>query len=138
VLDGYLYQYRERTKVTGLDGFPRVLQFTPGPPVFPGSSSLLRVLQFSPGPPVSSNNKTDHHDIAEILLKVTLNITNQPNQANCYLVETFKAAVSSIKCWFMEPVNSVWPSSIVMCNLWHNIQLVEGGQYLVEVEQPLP
>jgi hypothetical protein len=24
---------------------------------------------FSPGPPVSSTNKTDHHDIAEILLK---------------------------------------------------------------------
>ena len=28
---------------------------------------------FSPGPPVSSTNKTDCHDIAEILLKVTLN-----------------------------------------------------------------
>jgi hypothetical protein len=28
---------------------------------------------FSPGPPVSSTNKTDRHDIAEILLKVALN-----------------------------------------------------------------
>jgi hypothetical protein len=28
---------------------------------------------FSPGPPVSSINKTERHDIAEILLKVTLN-----------------------------------------------------------------
>jgi hypothetical protein len=28
---------------------------------------------FSPGTPVSSTNKTDRHDIAEILLKVTLN-----------------------------------------------------------------
>ena len=28
---------------------------------------------FSPGPPVSSTNKTYHHDIAEILLKVALN-----------------------------------------------------------------
>jgi hypothetical protein len=28
---------------------------------------------FSPGPPVSSNNKTDHHDIAEILVEVALN-----------------------------------------------------------------
>ena len=35
---------------------------------------------FSPGPPVSSTNKTDHHDIAEILLKVELN-TIKPNQA---------------------------------------------------------
>jgi hypothetical protein len=27
---------------------------------------------FSPGPPVSSTNKTDRHDIAEILLNVAL------------------------------------------------------------------
>ena len=32
---------------------------------------------FSPGPPVSSTNKTDHHDITEILLKVALNIMKQ-------------------------------------------------------------
>jgi hypothetical protein len=30
---------------------------------------------FSPGTPVSSINKTDRHDIAEILLKVALNTT---------------------------------------------------------------
>jgi hypothetical protein len=30
----------------------------------------------SPGTPVSSNNKTDHHDITEVLLKVTLNTIN--------------------------------------------------------------
>ena len=29
---------------------------------------------FSPGTPVSSSNKTDRHDITEILLKVALNI----------------------------------------------------------------
>jgi hypothetical protein len=29
---------------------------------------------FSPGTPVSSTNKTDHHNIAEILLKVALSI----------------------------------------------------------------
>jgi hypothetical protein len=32
---------------------------------------------FSPDTPVSSTNKTDRHDIAEILLKVALNIINQ-------------------------------------------------------------
>ena len=38
---------------------------------------------FSSGPLVSSTNKTDRHDIAEILLKVALNTINQtkPNQA---------------------------------------------------------
>ena len=35
---------------------------------------------FSPGTPVSSTNKTDRHDITEILLKVALNTINQPNQ----------------------------------------------------------
>ena len=33
---------------------------------------------FSPATPVSSTNKTDHHDITEILLKVALN-TIRPN-----------------------------------------------------------
>jgi len=28
---------------------------------------------FSPDTPISSTNKTDHHDITEILLKVALN-----------------------------------------------------------------
>jgi hypothetical protein len=32
---------------------------------------------FSPGTPPSSTTKTDHHDIAEILLKVVLNTINQ-------------------------------------------------------------
>jgi len=32
---------------------------------------------FSPGPPVSSTNKTDRHDITEILLKVALSTIKQ-------------------------------------------------------------
>jgi hypothetical protein len=32
---------------------------------------------FSPGTPASSTNKTDRHDIAEILLKVALSTKNQ-------------------------------------------------------------
>jgi len=35
---------------------------------------------FSAGPPVSSLNKTDRHDIAEILLKVALNTIKQTNK----------------------------------------------------------
>jgi hypothetical protein len=31
---------------------------------------------FSSGPPVSSTNKTNHHDITEILMKVVLNTIN--------------------------------------------------------------
>jgi len=33
---------------------------------------------FSSGAPVSSTNKTDRHDITEILLKVPFNTINQP------------------------------------------------------------
>jgi hypothetical protein len=41
---------------------------------------------FSPGPPVSSTNKTDRHDITEILLKVALNTINKtkPSQKHSY------------------------------------------------------
>jgi len=35
---------------------------------------------FSPGPPVSSTNKTDRHDITEILLKVALSWNKQTNK----------------------------------------------------------
>ena len=46
---------------------------------------LLTGRLFSPDTPVSSSNKTDRHDIAEILLKVTLNTINKtsPNQTTC-------------------------------------------------------
>jgi hypothetical protein len=36
--------------------------------------SLVTGRWFSPGTPVSSTDKTDRHDITEILLKVALNI----------------------------------------------------------------
>jgi hypothetical protein len=39
---------------------------------------FLRLLWFSPVTLVSSTNKTDRHDIGEILLKVALNTINQP------------------------------------------------------------
>jgi hypothetical protein len=40
--------------------------------------------RFSPGPPLSSTNKTDHHNITQILLKVTLNtITPTLQFQNC-------------------------------------------------------
>jgi hypothetical protein len=41
---------------------------------------------FSLGTPVSSTTKTGCHDIAEILLKVALNIKNQINQSMCFVI----------------------------------------------------
>ena len=42
-------------------------------------SDLRQISGFFPGPPVSTTNKTDLHNIAEILLKVVLNTTKQAN-----------------------------------------------------------
>jgi hypothetical protein len=42
---------------------------------------------FSPGTLVSSTNKTDHHDIAEILLKLALNtVTHKPKRKNASVI----------------------------------------------------
>jgi hypothetical protein len=41
---------------------------------------LQQVGGFFPGLPVSSTNKTDRHDITEILLKVALNTIKQTNK----------------------------------------------------------
>jgi len=43
-------------------------------------------LWFSAGTPVSSTNKTDHHDITEILLKVALNTINPKLKPNLHLI----------------------------------------------------
>jgi hypothetical protein len=49
---------------------------------------------FSPGPSVSSSNKTDRHDITELLLKVELNTikqTNkQTNKQTCFMVNSYR------------------------------------------------
>ena len=42
---------------------------------------LAKSQWFSPGTLVSSTNKTDRHDMAEILLKVALNTINETNQS---------------------------------------------------------
>jgi hypothetical protein len=41
---------------------------------------------FSLGTPVSSTNKTDRHDIAEILLKVALNTIIQTNKQSTLII----------------------------------------------------
>ena len=44
-------------------------------------------LRFSPGTPVSSTNKTDRHNITEILLKVALNtITLTPENVEQFII----------------------------------------------------
>jgi hypothetical protein len=53
-------------------------------------SNLLQIGGIFPGTPVSTTNKTDRHDIAEILLKVALNhqptTTSNVGRVNAYLI----------------------------------------------------
>ena len=45
-------------------------------------STMMPGRRFSPNTPLSSTNKTDRHDITEILLKVALNTINHNNNPN--------------------------------------------------------
>jgi hypothetical protein len=64
---------------------------------------------FSAGTPVSSTNKTDRHDITEILLKVPLSTINQPtNQSHqilsfgCHDIAKKKLPTTSIHSIFLN------------------------------------
>ena len=57
---------------------------------------LTTGLWFSPGNPVSSTNKTDRHNITEILLKVVLNTIKQTNnQTNHWSLQLNKVESST-------------------------------------------
>ena len=62
---------------------------------------------FSPGPPVSSTNKTDRHNITEILLKVALNTIKQTKQRRCLFSWYF--IVKSCK-WLID---KLWQNTIL-------------------------
>ena len=84
---------------------------------------------FSLGTPVSSTNKTDRHYIAEILLKVALNTTNQPtnqiyNPSVALNVELSKSnrkidSGSHVEHWIISKLKyadvvhqrNIWPKS---------------------------
>ena len=79
---------------------------------------------FSPGPLVSSTNKTDRHDITEILLKVVLNTIKQTNK------QTNKH--------FDSPTHTLSYNSIPgTCKLFHHTQNTDNvpifGPYLARV-----
>jgi hypothetical protein len=58
-------------------------------------SDLRQVGGFSASPPVSSTNKTERHDITEILLKVALNTISNKQTNNQTIVEILSLLVNS-------------------------------------------
>jgi hypothetical protein len=65
----------------------------------------VTTLWFSPGPPVSSTNKTDSHDIAEILLKVVFKSIKQTNKQTIKEKRELVLAVGLVTLFF----------SVVLC-----------------------
>ena len=57
-----------------------------------------QVLRFSPGPSIFSTNKTDNHNITEILLKVTFNTIN----LNLFVLSMFCRSLQMLFC-FIAP-----------------------------------
>ena len=62
---------------------------------------------FSPGTPVYSTNKTDHHDIAELVLKVALNTINQPIESNICTVSSDCRFAFHRCCLFFQIIISI-------------------------------
>ena len=58
---------------------------------------------FSTGTPVSFGNKTDLHDITEILLKVALNTIKQPTKPN-----TIRTTWLGVNEWLLFNVRTTW------------------------------
>ena len=81
---------------------------------------------FSPGTLVSSTNKTDRHDIAEILLKVTLSTINQTNQ-------TIYSNSLSILCLLLDQCILPVVREITHKNAWfyNQIRNVQKGILII-------
>ena len=73
----------------------------------------------SPSTPVSSTNKTDRHDITEILLKVALNTIYQtkPNQTKQFLVNNVVLTLEYVK-----PALYLFLSHRAMDMIWINLK----------------
>ena len=63
--------------------------------------------RFSLGTPVSSTNKTDRHEVTEILLKVALNTINQTNPIHSSLIPHFCIYFVRTYLYIVDLVNVV-------------------------------
>jgi len=83
---------------------------------------LATGLWFSPGSPVSTTNKSDRHDIPDILLKVLLNIINQIKPI---YVDAFSSDRFWILCFFL--CHKEWSDScsVSVDSLVHVLQYSE-------------
>jgi hypothetical protein len=76
---------------------------------------------FSPDPPVSSTNKTDRHDIAEILLKMVLNTIKQTNKYTDTICFRLLEAVCDNLEWLVIHWQTRYHSGLPLFVQWSHI-----------------
>jgi hypothetical protein len=75
---------------------------------------LATGLWFPPVTPVSSTNKTDRHEITEILLKVTVNTISHPNSYINENYQTLEIQLSRGEGW--HPINLYNLDTFLVCS----------------------
>jgi len=81
---------------------------------------LATGLWCSPGTPVPSTNKTDRHDITEILLNVALNTINQTKikqEVRTYIISLTHNGTGIKKTWELELAKSIYYILNIMIRL---------------------
>jgi hypothetical protein len=68
---------------------------------------------FSPGTLISSTNKTDHHDIAEIMLKVALNTIPLTLTLSFYCIVLKKTNTPSLMHQDSNPLSTAISASMI-------------------------
>jgi hypothetical protein len=104
---------------------------------------------FSPGTLVSSTNRTDHHDITEILLKVALSTINQTKPESTLTTRTCKVFFVVVKwiCWYASCLHRllhtvfyyeslVW--IMVLNATFNNISVISWWSVLLVEETRVP
>jgi hypothetical protein len=95
---------------------------------------------FSPGPPVTSTNKTDCHDITEILLKVALNTITRMPIIYIYILSIWKESRISL-CSSLGKHKTFWDyglSIIVFNATFNNISVISWRSVLLVEETRVP
>jgi hypothetical protein len=82
-------------------------------------SDLQQVGDFLLSPPISSTNKTDHHNITEIALKVALNTIKPTNQSIKYIVKLSLLNLIKYYMYFLCNIVSmgVWFKKLLSASL---------------------
>jgi hypothetical protein len=78
---------------------------------------------FSLGPPVSSTNKTDRHDITEILLNGALSNIKQQQKPNIMTTEKHQILTHLAWVWSGQSLYKIWEMDFPKVNILIDIKI---------------